>query len=309
MKRVKNNKRRALKQDDIQAYLMMLPMLIGFILFTVYPIMYVLRWSWFDYDGFTESTFIGLENFIRLFTRDNRYWMSVLNTIIIAGVTAAIEIPLALILAVMINSKTKINSAFRTIFFMPSIVSIAIVGLIFSILFDGYNGIINNGLLSLNIINQSISWFSSKWLAMSVIMIASIWSHLGVNIVFFLMGLQSVPAELYECAEIDGATGFHKFIYVTVPMLAPIMQTVIMLAIVNGMKMTDMVLVLTNGQPAGQTEVVMTYIFKYFFNYGDVATSQLQYGYASALATVTAIIIGLITLVYLKASDKMSKTY
>lgn len=296
-------------KDNIVAYIMMAPMLIGFVAFTLYPIFYILRWAWFDFDGVFEYTFIGVENFIRAFSRDEAFWKSILNTLYITFIGGAIEIPIALVLAVFINSKAKINSVFRTSYFLPSIISISIVGLIFSILFDAYNGIINQILLNFNIIDFNISWFSTKWLALTVIILASVWSHFGVNMIFFLMGLQSIPAELYECADIDGAGPVQKFRYITIPMLAPILQTIIMLGIVHGMKMTEMVLVLTGGQPAGETEVVMTYIFKFFFTYGDSITRKLQYGYASALSIITAIIIGIITILYLKLTKKMNQTF
>ncbi len=304
-----NVKRRIFRDDTILAYILMAPMLIGFIVFSLYPIFFIVEWSWFEYDGIREPIFIGIENFVRVFTRSKAFWMSLANTFIITIGKTVIEIPLALVLAVLINKKGKLNTLFRSTFFLPSIVSIAIVGLIFSIIFQSYGGAINMMLEDFGVISRYIDWFSNKCTAMAVIIIASIWSHFGVNMIFFLMGLQSVPEELYECARIDGVNKVQQFIYITVPMLAPIMQIIIMLAIVEGMKMTDMVLVLTNGGPAGQTEVVMTYIFKYFFRYGGEAATRLQYGYASSMAVVTAIIIGIITILYLRFTKKMSKIY
>lgn len=301
--------RRIKKDDTIPVYIMIFPMLIGFVLFTLYPIFYVMRWSVFDYDGFTTAIFIGMENYIRLFTRDLNYWITVCNTVIITIGKVAFEIPLALIIATLINSKSKLNTFFRTFYFMPTIVSVAIVGLIFSILFGSYNGIVNTLLNNWGITGTYIGWFGNKWLAMGVIVLAAVWSHFGINMVFFLMGLQSIPKELYECADIDGAGKIHQFFKVTLPMLRPIMQIVIMLAIVEGLKMSDLVLVLTNGQPGGQTEVVMTYIYKYFFPTDAMSGGLIQYGYASSLATTTAIIVGIITMIYLKFSKKMSDIY
>ena len=127
--------------------------------------------------------------------------------------------------------------------------------------------------------------------------------------VYFLMGLQGIPKELYECAEIDGANRVQKFFKVTLPMLAPVMQIILMLAIVNGMKMTDLALVLTNGTPAGKSEVVMTYIFKYFFSTDGLSSNNSQFGYASSMAVVTAFIVGIITLLYMQLSKKMKKIY
>lgn len=289
--------------DAKMAYLMVLPMLLGFLLFTIYPIIYVARYSWFDYDGFTQAKFIGIDNFTRLFTRDKSFWTSIVNTFAITISKISIELPLALLFAVLLNAKRKINSVFRTFLFLPTIISTAIIGLIFSILFNSYNGIINKILIDLGM--ESVNWFGHKWTSMAVIIIAAIWSHLGINMILFLMGLQSIPKELYECAQIDGANSIQKFFKITIPMLGPVLQTILMLAIVEGLKLSDLVLVLTNGQPAGSTEVVMTYIYKYFFSTDSLSGSIAQYGYASAMAVVTAVIIGIVTVLYLRLSKKL----
>ena len=286
---------------------MITPMTIGFLLFSVFPIFWVIRWSFFNYNGYSEPVFIGLENFIRAFTRDAAYWNSLKNTFLIAGLKMLIEIPLALILAVLLNNKIKGSAFFRVIYFLPSVFSIAVVGLIFSILFSAYNGIVNAVLRETGLIARNISWFSDKGHAMFVIILVSLWTTFGLNMIYFLMGLQNISKSLYECASIDGATQIQQFFYITVPLVAPILQLVLMLSVLGTMKMTDLILVLTNGAPGGSTEVVMTYIFKYFFSYGDNAARDVQFGYASAMAVITAMILGLITAVYLKISRKIQE--
>jgi raffinose/stachyose/melibiose transport system permease protein len=293
--------------DRVQEVLMITPMTIGFLLFSVYPIFWVLRWSFFEYNGFSTPVFIGLENFGRAITRDPAYWASLKNIFIIAGLKMIIEIPLALFLAVILNNKIKGSSFFRVIFFLPSVFSIAVVGLIFSILFSSYNGIVNALLKAAGLIEKNIGWFSSKNTAMFVIILVSLWTTFGLNMIYFLMGLQNIPRSLYECADIDGASPVQKFFYITLPMVAPILQLVLMLSVLGTMKMTDLVLVLTNGAPGGTTEVVMTYIFKYFFSYGDNAARDVQFGYASAMAVITAFILGIVTLIYLRVSKKMQE--
>lgn len=291
--------------NKIQEILMITPMTIGFLLFSVFPIFWVIRWSFFNYNGYGEPLFIGLENFVRAITRDAAYWNSLKNTFLIAGLKMLIEIPLALILAVLLNNKIKGSAFFRVIYFLPSVFSIAVVGLIFSILFSAYNGIVNAVLRDTGLIERNISWFSDKGHAMFVIILVSLWTTFGLNMIYFLMGLQNISQSLYECASIDGATQIQQFFYITVPLVAPILQLVLMLSVLGTMKMTDLILVLTNGAPGGSTEVVMTYIFKYFFSYGDNAARDVQFGYASAMAVITAVILGLMTVVYLKISKKM----
>ena len=293
--------------NKIQEILMITPMTIGFLLFSVYPIIWVLRWSFFKYNGYSEPVFVGLGNFIRVFSRDPAYWNSLKNTFLIAGMKMIFEIPLALVLAVLLNNKIKGSSFFRVVFFLPSVLTIAVVGLIFSILFGAYNGIVNAILKNIGLITQNISWFSDKGHAMFVIILVSLWTTFGLNMIYFLMGLQNISKSLYECASIDGANEVQQFFYITMPLVAPILQLVLMLSVLGTMKMTDLILVLTNGAPGGSTEVVMTYIFKYFFSYGESAAMEVQFGYASSMAVVTAVILGIVTLIYLKVSKKMQE--
>lgn len=293
--------------NKIQEILMITPMTIGFLLFSVYPIIWVLRWSFFKYNGYSEPVFVGLGNFIRVFSRDPAYRNSLKNTFLIAGMKMIFEIPLALVLAVLLNNKIKGSSFFRVVFFLPSVFSIAVVGLIFSILFGAYNGIVNAILKNIGLITQNISWFSDKGHAMFVIILVSLWTTFGLNMIYFLMGLQNISKSLYECASIDGANEVQQFFYITMPLVAPILQLVLMLSVLGTMKMTDLILVLTNGAPGGSTEVVMTYIFKYFFSYGESAAMEVQFGYASSMAVVTAVILGIVTLIYLKVSKKMQE--
>jgi raffinose/stachyose/melibiose transport system permease protein len=294
--------------DYVLEVLMILPMFIGFLMFTVYPIFWVLRWAWFEYSGYGKPIFIGVENFIRAFTRDTNFWNSLVNTLYLALMKLIIEMPLAIILAFFVNNRVKGSSFFRIIYFLPTVFSIAVVGLIFTILFSAYNGIANALLVRLHIITQNINWFGSRWLALTVVLMVSLWATFGINMMYFLMGLQNIPKELYECAMLDGASGPKQFFHITLPLLAPVLQIVFMLSMLGTMKISDLILVMTNGQPGGLTEVVMTYIFKFFFQYG-VVSNRTQFGYGSALAVITAVILSIITLVYLRSTKKMKNIY
>ncbi len=294
------------RADKTQEVLMLLPMAIGFALFVLYPILWVIRWAWFNYDGYTTSIFIGFENFIRAFSRDPAFWRSLGNTMYIAVIKLLIEIPLAMILASFLNGKIRGRTVFRVSYFLPSVLSVAVVGLIFSIMFSSYNGIINALLRSLGFIRKNINFLGRRDNAFFVIILVSLWTSFGLNMIYFIMGYQNIPKELYECASIDGANVVQQFIHITVPMVAPVLQLVIMLSFLGTLRMTDLILVLTNGAPGGTTEVVMTYIFKYFFQYGEAMT-RTQFGYASALAVITAIILAVITLIYLRMSRKMKE--
>jgi raffinose/stachyose/melibiose transport system permease protein len=288
--------------------LMLLPMFAGFVVFTIYPILWVLRWAWFDYGGYGKAVFVGLDNFVRAFTRDDNFWLAMVNTLYLAAVKLVIEMPLAIVLAFFVNNRVRGSSGFRIIFFLPTIFSIAVIGMIFNILFSAYNGIVNAILVHLGIIETNVNWFGGRWIALSVVLSVSLWATFGLNMIYFLMGLQNIPKELYECSMIDGASGPKQFFFITIPLLAPVMQIVFMLSMLGTMKIADLILVMTNGQPGGKTEVVMTYIFKFFFQYGDV-NARSQFGYGSALAVITACILAALTAIYLNNSKKMKNIY
>ena len=180
------------------------------------------------------------------------------------------------------------------------------MGLIFFFIFDTANGFVNNVLMEFGI--EPVNWFGHKWTAILVIAIVSIWQGFGINMLFFLSGIQGIPADLYECASLDGANKWKSFVHITLPMLAPTMQVILMMAMIGTIQTTDLVLTLTNGQPAGQSEVIMTYIFKYFFSYGNTVNAS-QYGYATAAGIVLAIILGGLTAVYLKVTQKSTQIY
>jgi raffinose/stachyose/melibiose transport system permease protein len=294
--------------NQIQETLMLLPMFAGFCVFTIYPILWVLRWAWFDYAGYGRAVFVGADNFVRAFTRDSSFWLSLLNTLYLAAGKLVLEMPLAIILACLVNRKVKGSSVLRFIYFLPTIFSTAVIGLIFTILFSAYNGIVNAALVALGIVKTNVNFFGGRWPALTVMLLISLWATFGLNMIYFLMGLQNIPGELYECSTLDGASGLRQFFSITIPLLAPVMQIVFMLSMLGTMRIADLVLVVTNGQPGGTTEVVMTYIFKYFFQYGD-AGRRSQYGYGSALAVITAIILGIMTVIYLKNSKKMKQIY
>ncbi len=294
--------------DRVQEVGMLLPMFIGFLLFTIYPIIWAIRWAWFDYSGFGTPVFVGFENFVRAFTRDPMFWQSLVNTSYLAFAKLLLEMPLAIILAVLVNKKIKAASFFRVIYFMPTVMSVAVVGIIFSIMFSAYNGIINAILQQVNIISKNVDFFAGRWSSLTVMLFVSLWTTFGINMLYFLMGLQNIPNELYESADIDGANTSQKFIHITLPLLAPTMQTVFLLSMLGTMRITDLILVMTNGQPGGTTEVVMSYVFKYFFQYGD-AGSVSQFGYGSALIMIVAVFLAIITAIYFKVSKKMTQIF
>lgn len=295
--------RRPLSSDSLTAYAMVTPTILLFLMFCIYPIIHVLFISFFEYDGMNPMKFTGLYNYARVL-KDASWWKSVVNTVEFGVIIPLFQIPISLIFAVILNSSLKGKNFFRTLIFLPSITSAAIMGIIFYFMFSSYNGIINNILMDLNIINRPIDWLGKGNYAKIVIGLFSIWSHTGFYMVLFLAGLQKIPAEVYESAAVDGANGCQSFTRITVPLLGGMLRTIIMLSILNTMKMYDTVKVITGGGPAQKTEVMTMYIYNYYF---EPYSGKLQQGYASSLAIVGLIITAVVAVIYLIASGKASK--
>ncbi len=293
------------RKTVIQSYLMIAGTVIGMIVFVVVPLIWIMRWCLFSYKGYGAVRFVGFGNFVRVFARSDKYWLAVKNTFVFAIGKLLVEIPLALVLAFMLTRRLKGRDFFRSVFFMPSMLSVAVIGVVFTYLFNHNQGVVNSVIKLFG--GTPVKWFSDGTTAMILLMIVSIWQNFGINMLFFMTGLQSIPPELYEAAAIDGASQTQQFLRITIPMLGPIMQMVLMNAILGSLKVTDLVLTLTNGKPSGKTEVMMTYIYKRFF--GEGGSSAMDYGYGAALTVVTAIILTIVTLMYLRATKKNSDIY
>lgn len=292
-------------QDVLQNYLMISLSVLGLIFFVIYPLGWILKWCLYRYSGILPPVYIGLENFTKLFSSTGyRYWQSVGNTFVFAFGKLLVEIPLALVLAVFLSGSKKGTSFFRTVFFLPSMLSVAVIGIMFYYIFGSYNGVVNCLINACG--GQSIYWFSKGGTAMMVIMISSIWQNFGINMLFFMTGLQSIPVEMYEAAAIDGAKPSQRFFRITLPMLAPVAQIVVMNAVLGSLKVTDLILAMTSGAPNGETEMMMSYIYKQFFSSALSGTAN-NYGFAAACTLITAIILTIVTLIYLKMTNKSTR--
>ncbi len=289
-------------------YFMITPLVIGFVVFTVYPQIWVVALSFFRYNGVTAPKWEGVDNFVRVFQRDTIWWKSVWNTFYFSFGKLAMELPIALVLAVILNRQIKGRNFFRGLFFMPSVTSAAIMSLIFYFIFSPYQGILNGMLQAVGVIREPIDWLGNGDLAMIVAMLVSVWQNFGINMILFLAGLQAIPDEFYESASIDGANEVQQFWYITLPALGRMLQVIVMLAIIGSLKTFDIFRVLTNGGPANETMVMMLYIFNYFFNQGALGSAGStvpQFGYASALGVVASVLIAIITTAYLIMSRRL----
>lgn len=291
-----------------QSIIMLLPNLILFLTISVYPVLWALRYMFYQYDGNTQKKFVGFDNFIRVFTNDSAFWQSVKNTFVYAGAKIIMIIPLAFVVALLINNSKKIYGTVQAIVFSPTIMSSAVMALVFYLLFNVYNGEINRMLLDANLIQTPINWLG-KEMAMATVVIVAVWGGLGNYMVYFLAGLQQVDPSIYESAEIDGITPVKKMWFITIPMLGPVLKTILMLAIISGFQDYQSIMVLTGGGPFNSTSVMFLYLYQLYFPTGDQGAFRAQYGYGAAVSIVTALIVGIITLIYLRLAKKLDDIY
>ncbi len=287
--------------------LLLFPSVIFTLALCVYPLVWLLRYMFYDYAGYGEELFIGLDNFRRI-ARDAQFWQSVGNTFIFAGGKLIMTLPLSLLLAVILNGKLRGRDLLRAVYFMPTVISTAVISVVFYIIFNSYNGMVNQLLLKGHLIAQPIDWLGPKYAMLTIILVA-VWGAIGNYMLLFLAGLQGIPKELYESASIDGASPVQRFWHITLPMLGPVMQLIIMLAIIASLKGYDSIMVLTEGGPIGKTNVMYLYLYKLFFPVSTGSPVVQEIGYGSAVGFVTFLIVGAITGLYYYMNHKLNKVY
>jgi ABC-type sugar transport system permease subunit len=294
--------------DNKTVYFMLLPGLFFLIIFALYPMVWIMKNMFYHYTSYGDYEFIWFDNLIKI-VKDEMFINSVKNTLVYAAGKLIFTIPISFILAYLLNLKLKGRTVFRSVFFMPTVISVSVMSMVFYLIFNPYNGSVNQLLLKLGMIQQPINWLGSKY-AMITVLIVAIWGAIGNYMIYFLSGLQTISLDIYESAEIDGATGIKKLRYITIPMMTPITQMVIMLALTQAFKDYENILVLTAGGPNNKTEVLYLYIYRLMFPMGDGGGNiVLQYGYGAAVAFATAILVGGITIIYLRWSKRMNEAF
>ncbi|QYR20312.1 sugar ABC transporter permease [Paenibacillus sp. sptzw28] len=291
----------------LHAYVFIFPSLFLTLIFSIYPLMWALRFMFYDYQGFGTPVFIGLDNFARVM-RDAEFWSSVKNTGIYALGKLIVTIPLSLLLAIILNRSLKGRTFLRAVYYLPTIFSASVMSIVFFIIFNSYNGILNQFLIKYDIISQPISWLGADHAMLTTVIIA-IWGAVGNYMLLFLAGLQGIPEDLYEAASLDGAGEYEKLRHVTIPLLGPVMQMIIMLAITISLKGYESIMVLTGGGPYGKTEVMYLYLFKLLFPISPESQTLQQIGYGSAVGFTTALMVGGITVIYFFVSRKLNNIY
>jgi multiple sugar transport system permease protein len=256
------------------------PWLIGFCVFTAAPIVMALYFSFCDYGVTDQPLWVGLDNY-RDLLGDGEFWKSLSVT----GRYALMALPagmcVSLGLAILLNRPIRSQAVYRTIIFLPSLVPVAASAMIWFWLFNTKLGLINYALGAVGI--PPVGWLTSPSVALPALAFMSLWG-VGHTVVIYLAALQDVPKDLYEAAELDGATGWRRMWHVTLPMISPVIFFNLVIAIIGVFRVLDLPYIMTNGGPKGETQFIALYLYQTSFMY-------VRTGYASAMAFIMLLII------------------
>lgn len=286
---------------DRWVYLFLLPTLVLFGAYTVWPTISSIYYSLLDWTGLGQARpFVGLANYNQALA-DPLFWRSLGVTMLIIVVTVPVRVFLALVLALFLNNpRLPFAKVLRTAFFIPVVATTAIIGIVMNFILDPAGGPVNSLLASLGV--QPIDFLGSSSTALWTVMAVHVWKWLGLTLMYWLAALQTVPNDLYEAAQIDGANRRQTFFGITIPVLAPFILIISLLTVVETMQIFDLVETMTGGGPFFSTLVTEVYIYQQAF-----ATPHPEYGYASAVGVLLGVVTMLIVGLYLVLSRVASR--
>lgn len=266
------------RRNKLAITLFILPALVLFVSIIILPIFMSGYYSLLDWDGMTEGTFIGLDNYIELFTSKTAGFPKTMkNAFMLAGLSVTVQLALALWLAIKLAQGIKGESFFVTVFFIPVIISTVVIGQLWMKMYNPEYGIINMTLRSMGLDSLTRTWLGDQETALYAVFIPILWQYVGYHMLLMYAGIKSIPDSLNEAARIDGASKKQIARYVTIPMLRPVLQVCLIFAVTGSLKAFDLIYVLTGGGPAHASEVPSTLMVSMIFG-------RNQYGFGSSIA-------------------------
>jgi multiple sugar transport system permease protein len=281
-------------REALNGYLFFSPGLIGFLAFMGFPILFSLYLSFTSYNIYNAPKWIGWLNYKILFTQDALFYKSLGNTLYYVALSVPLNTILGVLIAVLMNQKVRGIRLFRTIFFLPSVVSGVAVALLWQWILDGNFGLINTFLSKFGIVGPG--WLTDEAWSKPSMVLMNLWA-VGGSMIVYLAGLQGVPRSLYEAATVDGAGRLRQFWNVTIPMLTPTIFFNVIMGVLGGFQVFIQAYIMTGGGPNNSTMFYALYLY-------NKAFKDLQMGYASAMAWVLLVVAMLLTLIIIKTSGK-----
>ena len=285
-------------RSRIIPFLFLLPALLWYIIFLVYPMAYSFLISLTDWDGLSRSSaWVGFANYVNVIFNDDISRLAIKNNLIWTVGTLLIPVTLGLLLAVVLDQKLPGRTIFRTIFYGPAVLPLVAVGLIWAWMYNPQFGFVNEILKAIGLGKYVRGWLSVFETALPATFITAIWTGIGFSMTVYLAALQGIPAEQYEAARMDGATGLRLFWNITLPWLREAHVIVLSLAVINSFKVFDLVYTMTYGGPGRSTQVMGTWMYFNAFQYYHA-------GYGSAIAWIIAIIALVFAIPYVRRMSR-----
>ncbi|MCM3443501.1 carbohydrate ABC transporter permease [Metabacillus halosaccharovorans] len=270
-------------------YYFIAPFFISFIIFGLGPILYSFYLSFTSWEGFNEPTFIGLANYERLI-HDTLFFKSILNTLVIWIFSIIPQLTIALTLALVLHEKfIRGRHLFHAIFYFPNIITPITLGVMFALMFDWQTGSINQFLVSIGLIDEPIYWMNNVWTSRAIVALTMMFQNFGFNMLVFLAGLQAIPQDLYEAAEIDGASKFQTAIKITIPLIRPVLIFTLITSVIGGLQIFDAPLMLGKGPDNSTVTMIM--------NLYEAAFVRYDYGYGATIAYGAFVVIAIATVI------------
>ncbi len=299
-------KKSAFKKRNKWPYLFCLPFILAYGIFSLYPMLYSLQLSFFDWNGFGEKVFVGIQNYVTLFTKDPLFLKSLVNTVILMAFSTPITVLLGLGVAYLLFDVGRGKRLYQTVNFFPYITTPVAIGFIFSYLFDWQSGYINKIFTSIGILDEPFFWLGSEIASKVIIVIMVVWRWLGYYMVIYLAAMTALPSDVYEAAAVDGAGKFTIFTKITVPMLKNTTKFLLITSLIGGLQMFEEPKLLFggwaalgNGQTGGPGYTALTTVWKF---YNDAFGLDSRLGYGSAIAYTLFVVIVTFTIVGFRIS-------
>jgi raffinose/stachyose/melibiose transport system permease protein len=278
-------------KDRLVIVLFLLPAIILFLVFVIYPIFRSVYFSTFDWNGLGPAVKnIGLGNYEKILT-DKVFLKGVTNVLLIIVLSLVIQLPLAMLLAVLVGRDLPGRNLFRTIFFLPYVLSEVNVAIMWTLLYNAnpHRGFLNAILVALGM--SPVAWMADMKVVMWAVFVALTWKYFGFHMLLYLTGLQNIPTEIEEAARIDGANSFQSFFRITLPLLSSTIKTSVYMSVLGSIQQFILVWVMTKGGPVNASETMATYMYRYGF-------VRYQLGYGSAVAIIMFVICMMFSLIY-----------
>lgn len=293
-------------------FFFLLPSLLLYFVFVLYPNVLSLYYSFFNWDGLSYSKqFVGLQNFVRIVTDDPFFYPALVHNLFFLVTVPVFTLILSIFFAVVLTQqKFKESEFYKIVFYFPNVLSIVLIGLITVFAYHPRNGLLNNVLVWLGFESfEGFAWLGRSSTALASLVFPQVWAGVGFYMVLMIAAVNGIPKSIYEAAEIDGAGKFLQSIYITLPLIWDVLKISIAFFIINAFGAYQLILVTTNGGPLGSTEVLGSYMLGHMTSRGLGTGFVSNFGYASAIGTIIFIIIMAFTLIQYKLMKKESNQY